>query len=83
MERAQLVKRTASRRNNANDQNQQTMKSKMHNYKQPLYIVTAGNLASGFPLCLLEACTQGPCHQCAWGHYEITSSFLSVFTPFC
>lgn len=55
--------RTASRTNNANDQNQQTMESKMHNYKQPLYIVTARNLASGFPLCLLEACTQGPCHQ--------------------
>ena len=35
----------------------------MHNYKQPLYIVTARNLASEFPLCLLDAYTQGPCHQ--------------------
>lgn len=65
MEREQLAKRPASRTNNANDQNQQTMESKMHNYKQSLYIVTARNVASGFPLCLLEACTQGPCHQCA------------------
>lgn len=63
MGREQLAKRTASSRNNANDQNQQTMESKMHNYKQPLYIVTARNLASGFPLCLLDAYTQGPCHQ--------------------
>lgn len=55
--------RTASSRNNANDQSQQTMESKMHNYKQPLYIVTARNLASEFPLCLLDAYTQGPCHQ--------------------
>ena len=72
MKREHLAKRTASSRNNANDQNQQTMESKMDNYKQPLYIVTARNQASGLPLCLLEACTQGPCHQCAWGHYEIT-----------
>lgn len=35
VEREQLAKRTASSRNNANDQNQQTMESKMHNYKQP------------------------------------------------